>query len=159
MSNDACCEECSGTLCPGDVFCGACGVECDPDRARGFTIRRRIVRGDTIQIDYDLVDSAGAPIDLSDPTVKVWFTVKYWLRDQDVYALAAPTLANGGIVGRDAPTSGHVRVTIAASVTQYIADGTTKLYYDLQVKDAAAHVSTVERGLFLVDPDVSRAVT
>lgn len=159
MSDQPCCEDCSGTLCPGDVFCGACGKECDPDRARGFTLRRRVIRGDTIQIDYDLVDSAGVPIDLSDPDVKVWFTVKYWLRDQDAYALAAPTLANGGIVGRDVPTSGRVRVTVDSSVTQHIAEGTTKLYYDLQVKDAEGRVATVERGLFLVDPDVTRAVT
>jgi hypothetical protein len=157
--SEACCEECSGTLCPGDVFCGACGRECDPDRARGFTIRRRVIRGDTIQIDYDLVDSNGTPIDLSNPLVKIWFTVKYWLRDADVYALAQPTLANGGILPRDVAASGHIRVTIASTVTQYIAEGTTKLYYDLQVLDSTGTVTTLERGLFMVDPDVSRATS
>lgn len=159
MTTEACCEECSGSLCPGDVFCGSCGRECDPDRARGFTIRRRITRGDTVQLDYDLVDGNGAPIDLGAFGVKVWFTVKYWLRDADSAALAQPTLENGGILPRDSDASGRIRVTLESTTTQYILEGTTKLYYDLQVKDADGRISTVERGLFLVDPDVTRATS
>lgn len=157
--NDPCCSSCQNALVPGELACGACGSPCDPDVAAGFALRRQVTRGDTIEIDYDLVDSRGAPIDTSDPGVRIWFTIKYYLRDPDQQALVQATLLNGGIVARDSAQSGRVRVTIAASTTVFIADGIAKLYYDLQVKDSAGRVGTVEKGLFLVSPDVSRATT
>lgn len=157
--SDICCDQCQGELCPGDVFCGTCGQSCDPDKARGFRTKRRIERGDTVEIDYDLVDSQGAPLDLSLTGVKAWFTIKYYLDDKDVKALAQVTFAGGGIAPRDVPTSGRVRVTIAAAVTGYILEGTTRLYYDLQILDGAGRVTTIEKGLFLVDPDVTRATS
>lgn len=153
-----CCDQCSGSLSPGDVFCGTCGLECDPDKARGFRVRRALVRGDTGVFDFDLVDYLGVPQNLTLTGVKVWFTVKYYLGDQDSQAVAQLTLG-AGIATRDVLTSGRIRVTLPASVTQYVKDGTTRLYYDLQILDGTGRITTVEKGLFLVDPDVTRAVS
>lgn len=152
------CDSCSGDLCPGDIFCGSCGAECDPDATRGFVRKRRLERGDTLEIEYDLIDKDGNPLDLGAVGVKVWFTIKYYLSDVDQNAVAQATLANGQISLRDVATSGRILVTVPATATQYVREGTTKLYYDLQVKDAGARISTVEKGLFLVDPDVTRAL-
>lgn len=152
------CDNCSGELCPTDFACAACGTECDADRARGFVIKRALVRGDTKEIEYDLLDKNGAAIDLGAPGVSVWFTLKYYLSDPDATAIVQQTLANGGIVLRDTAGSGHVRVLVPASATQGITEGTTKLYYDVQLLDGNGRITTVERGLFMVDPDVTRAI-
>jgi hypothetical protein len=156
--DNSCCDNCQGQLDPGSITCGGCGAECDPDKARGFRKNRRIERGDTIVVDYDLLDFAGNPVDLSNPAVKVWFTIKNFLSDADQNALAQVTLG-AGITARDSPASGHVRVKVPATVTQFITEGTTRLYYDLQLEDAGGIVRTVEKGLFLVDPDVTRATS
>lgn len=161
-SDDDCrCDNCSGELCPGDVLCGTCGEECDPDRTRGFKIKRKMTRGDTEEIDYDLLDRDGAPLDLSAAGAKAWFTVKRYLSDADQFAVHQATIANGGILPRDGGSlaSGRVRVTVPATATASVAEGTTKLYYDLQVKDALGRISTVEKGLFVIDADVTRATT
>jgi|SRR5579859_1975040 len=155
----ACCATCQGTLVPGDINCGDCGTPCDPDVTRGFALRRPLTRGDTIQIDYDLLDKNGSPLDLTPISVRVWFTIKYYLGDADQNAVAQATLMNGGISFRDVSTSGHITVTIAAANTVNVAEGTTKLYYDLQVLDSTGRVTTVEKGLFIVDPDVTRATS
>ncbi len=157
--SEACCDQCQGDLCPGDVFCGTCGKDCDPDKARGFRRKRRVERGDTVVIDYDLVDpDLGAPLDLTLPGVKVWFTVKYYLDDKDVKALAQLTLG-AGIATRDVLTSGRIRVTLPATVTAQVNEGATRLYYDLQVLDGTGRVTTVEKGLFVVEPDVTRTTS
>ena len=155
----SCCESCSGVLNPGDFFCDACGKACDPDRARGFSMRRVVNRGDTIQLDYDLVDSQGIPLNTSATGVKIWFTVKNYLTDADQNALAQETLNNGGIINRNSPISGQVRVTVPATATQFFFNGTTKAYYDLQVLDSYGNVTTVEKGVFLALPDVTQSTS
>lgn len=157
--SDCRCDDCSGELCPGDVLCGQCGAECDPDKTRGFRIERALIRGDTEEIDYDLLDRDGAPLDLSGVNARAWFTVKAYLSQADSQAVHQATILNGGIVPRDGGNlaTGRVRVTIPSSATLNVPDGVVKLYYDLQVKDAQGRITTVERGLFFVDPDVTRS--
>lgn len=152
------CDDCGAGLCFGAVQCDECGSTCDPDKTRGFTEERKINRGDTWQADYDLVDSDGIPLDLSAPGVKVWFTVAATLpRLATDPVLYQGTLANGEIIAVGLPASGRARVTIPARATAYLPDGVVRLYYDMQVLDASGRVSTVEKGIFVVLPDVTRA--
>ena len=149
------CEKCEADLCPGDVLCGSCGEPCDPDTTRGFRIRRPFDRGDTIEIEYDLVDRDGAPIDATAPGVKVWFTLKDYLTRPDVHALWQ------GMVGSGISqlSIGKIRVSIPPSATSNITEGITRLYYDVQIKDGAARIATVEKGIFEISPDVTRAIS
>jgi hypothetical protein len=133
----------------------------NPDAKRGFTTTRSLIRGDTLVADFDLVDPlTGLPVDLSEDGLSVWFTLaETFPKLATSPVLGQATLANGGITARDVPQSGHVRAMIAASVTaNAIADGTTRLYYDVQVKRGDGRVFTFERGIYLVDPDITRAV-
>ncbi len=157
--SDCSCETCGDSLCPGDVLCSSCGDPCDPDKTRGFKLVREMNRGDTHEIEYNLVDSNGGAFDLSAVGVKVWFTVKDYLSRADSQAIWQGTLENGGIVAVGLPTSGMVRVTIPASATALVPDGIVRLYYDLQIKDASARISTIEKGLFEVSPEVTRATS
>jgi hypothetical protein len=154
--SDCGCNETEGCPTTGD----APGCE-DPDYARGFRTKRSLIRGDTLIVDFDLVDPlTSTPVDTSAVGVEVWFTLAETLpRLATSPVLAQATLTNGGITNRDVPSSGHIRAMVAASITaNAIADSTARLYYDVQVKTADGRVFTFERGIYLVDPDVTRAV-
>ncbi len=149
------CDACGNELCPGDVLCGTCGEACDPDKTLGFKTKREMNRGETKQIDYDLVDGDGAVVDLSAMGVKVWFTVKDYLTRADSQALWQGTLVSGiGIL-----SAGKIRVTMPASVTQYLSDGIEKLYYDLKLLDGFGRATVIEKGLFEIAPSVTRAIS
>lgn len=153
------CDECGAGLCFGAVKCDECGSPCDPDKTRGFTVDRSMIRGDTWQVEFDLVDAEGVPLDLSAPGLKVWFTVAATLPKLATEpVLWQGTLANGGIAPVNA-YGGRARVTMPATATQYLADGIVRLYYDLQILDLQGRVSTVERGIIHVEPDVTRAIS
>lgn len=134
--------------------CG-CSQECDPDRERGFVITRRMDRGDTIVIAWTVIDAQRSPIDFSNPSTKAWFTLKDYVIRADVQALWQGTLG-AGIVQE---VVGTIVVTIPASSTANLPDGVVKLYYDLQVRDSLGRVSTIEKGLFQVDPDVTKSIS
>lgn len=131
---------------------------CDADYKRGFRVSHAMERGDTKELEYDLVDGDRLPIDTSAVGVKVWFTIKRYLSDHDLQALWQGTLTSG-IAAVGLASSGKIRVTVPADKTAGFPEGIEKLYYDLQVKDAAGRIATVEKGLFLVSPDVTRATT
>lgn len=155
------CDECGAGLCFGAVLCDECGVACDPDKTRGFTTERTMTRGDTIEIEYTLTDpDTGAPVDLGAAGVKVWFTVNPTIPKLATDpVLFQGTLVSGAITIVGLGTSGMILVTIPATTTQFLTDGIEKLYYDLQLKDGAGRVRTVEKGLFRVWPDITRAAT
>lgn len=153
------CDGCGAGLCFGAVKCDDCGASCDPDKTRGFTEERKLTRGDTWVADFDLVDADGIPIDLDAPGVKVWFTIAEQLPRLATSSVLWQGTLGSGIVAVSPATSGKARVTIPASATQYLGDGVVRLYYDMQVLDAAARVTTVEKGIFVVLPDVTRAIS
>jgi hypothetical protein len=158
MNGNGCsCDSCGGELCPGDVRCGGCGNACDPDENRGFRIKRPVERGDTVVLDYQLVDPRTClPPDLTVQGAKVWFTVKDYLGRHDLKALFQGVLGTG----IENLGSGRVRVTIPATVTAGIPDGVVRIYYDLQVLTGTdGRVWTQEKGLFEVSPDVTRATS
>lgn len=151
------CDACGTSLCPGDVLCNTCGTRCDVDKTRGFEIKRWANRGDTIELQFDIVDqyNYNTPIDVTTGGCKVWFTLKDQVSKPDSMALWQGTLSAGIVqlyVGR-------VKVDVPATATQYVADGVTKLYYDLQLKDASGRISTLEKGLFELSPDISRSTS
>ncbi len=148
------CETCGDELCPGDVLCGTCGNECDPDKTLGFSVVRKMDRGCTVEIDYDLVDENGAVIDLTLTGTKLWFTVKDYLTRADSQAAWQGILSSG----IEIISSGKIRVTIPAATTQYVEDGIVRLYYDLKLLDALGRTSLIEKGLFEVSPAVTRSI-
>jgi hypothetical protein len=151
------CDACGNELCPGDVLCGTCGEECDPDKTRGFVIKREMSRGETAIIKYVVVDPVtGAPIDLSIAGVKLWFTVKDYLMRADSQAAWQGIIGTGIVV--DIPKAGAITVTMPASVTQYLNDGVEKLYYDLKLLDGAGTARVVEKGLFKIAATTTRAI-
>ncbi len=156
MTSGCSCDDCGNELCPGDVLCGTCGSECDPDKTRGFVIRREMNRGETKQIDYSLVDGDGAPINLALTGVKLWFTVKDYLSRADSQAAWQGTLSDG-IVVIQAP--GKIRVTMPATATQHLSDGIEKLYYDLKLLDGFGRVTVIEKGLFEISPTTTKAIS
>lgn len=142
-----------------DCSCEAGAIDpCDPDYKRGFRVVHPMERGDTKELEYTLLDRDGIPIDVSDPDVKIWFTIKRYLSEADSQALWQGTLASG-VAAIGAPVAGKVRVTVPASATSWFPEGIEKLYYDLQVKEADGRLTTREKGLFRVSPDVTRATT
>lgn len=148
------CESCGSQLCPGDVLCGTCGIECDPDKTRGFVIRREMTRGESKEYDYAVVDEFGASVNLAASGVKVWFTIKDYLSRTDAQANWQGTLTSG--IQITAP--GKIRVTVPASVTQYMSDGITKLYYDLKLLDGTGRATVIEKGLFEIAPGVTKTI-
>jgi hypothetical protein len=155
MSDECECKQCGEDLCPGDVRCSTCGCDCDPDETHGFKIKRRATRGDTITLEFDIVDQDGIPIDASATGFKAWFTMKPYFSLPDNRASWQGTILNGGIT----PVRvGTIRVVIPANATYLIADGIVKLYYDLQIKDLVGRIATIEKGLFLLSPDVTRSI-
>lgn len=131
-----------------------CDAECDPDAELGFVIHHRISRGESIEIEYELVDVNGAPVDLNVSGSKIWFTVKDYLEKADSQALWQGTLGSGIVQ----TTIGRATVLVAAAATQYLPDGVVKVYYSLRFRDFAGRVATLEKGIFDIEPDVTRSI-
>lgn len=150
-----CCNSCGNDPCPGTFGCPPPSTCDDPDAARGFRVRRPWVRGDTITLQFQLTEPfSGQRPNLADVGSKVWFTVKRFVSDQDVSAVFAGVLTQGVTdMG-----GGLVQVDVPATVTAGYFDGKEKLYYDLQAK-WSGRVWTQERGLFILEPDITRATT
>jgi hypothetical protein len=125
------------------------------DAKRGFRKHRPFTRGDTITIDFDLRDPfSGQAPDVG--SSQVWFTIKANLADADLNAVFQGTILSADITPLGGP---RVRVTVPATVTAMAClDGKTRLYYDLQVS-YAGRVWTQEKGIFVIDPDVTRATS
>jgi hypothetical protein len=147
------CDTCGESLCPGDVLCGSCGKECDPDKTRGFTTVREANRGDTLEIEYDIVDQNGARIDVTANGVLLWFTIKDYLTRADSQAAWQGTLGSG----IEQLSVGTILVTVPPAATQNVSDGIVRLYYDLQIRDVLGRVATIEKGIIELSPDVTRS--
>ncbi len=123
--------------------------------------QRSMSRGDSLSFLVPLVNpSTGAPLDLTG--AKIWFTAKNNYVDPDiraVIALDSDTVSGNGAVTILTPaTSGQARIDINPIATRAQPDGVVKLVYDVQVKDAAGFVTTVENGTLTIIPDVTRSI-
>lgn len=121
-------------------------------------VKREMSRGDTLSFDLSLTDPlTGAPLLLTG--AKIWFTAKNNYVDADNLAvIALDTALLGGVTILSA-TGGTMRVVIPPLATRSFPDGPTRVVYDVQIKNAAGAISTVESGEITVFPDVSRAIT
>jgi hypothetical protein len=139
--------------------------------------KRRMRRGDTLffltQVYQDTLTNQLFTVPITNPPqcapskavpfnltgAEVWFTAKNNVPDPDLAAIfELNNLTLGGVV-LVTPTSGLISVTGQPLNTFYFADSTVTLDYDIQVKDSTGRVSTVEIGLYGVDPDITRSIT
>jgi hypothetical protein len=96
----------------------------------------------------------------------LWSTLKRQVPDPDSQAVAqvtstpssTPAGPNGGIV-LNAPAATYATVTYPPQATAPLEDAAVVLDYDVQAKDAAGNVYTVEIGDITVYPDVTRALS
>ena len=116
-----------------------------------------IVRSDTYIFDVvakrpDPDTGSLVPIDLT--TGKAWFTAKRTLNDLDANAVIQLSTTTSGVILLAAPL-GIVRVTIPPLATTSLPNDPVALQYDIQVSDAAGVVTTIQKGLLMVEPDVT----
>lgn len=116
-------------------------------------------RGDTFKLpDIYAKTSTGVTINLTG--AKVWFTVKRAHAQFDTAAVhrADTTDGSGHVTIADA-ASGRITAKMPAIATVGFADGKQGLVYDVQVKDSAGDIFTVDEGTITVTPDVTRATS
>ncbi|GAC1475554.1 MAG: hypothetical protein PVSMB8_00160 [Vulcanimicrobiaceae bacterium] len=88
---------------------------------------------------------------------KIWFTAKHNVVDPDLRAVAALDTVAGGVTIVNA-VGGQVSINMPATATRAEPDGMVALVYDIQGKDGAATIATLEDGTLVVSPDVTRAI-
>lgn len=147
--SDCSCEACGYELEIGDIKCGGCGGECDPDATRGFKIARTVTRGNTLVLDIQAQNPFTKQVPNSG---SMGFQARTTVRQNlgDKYTAFIGTLAGGAIVDMG---GGLYRVTIPSTVTYALEDGVVKLYYDLQFTEGG-QTWTQEKGLIKVMPGV-----
>ncbi len=122
-------------------------------------IFHRTYRGDTIQFPYQVVNRAtGGAIDVAGWTF--WLTAKF----SDVQPDAQAAIAQDNIVGGNGgitlvtPTLGQCLAVVMPYVTKAFPDGPVKMAYDIQSLDLTGVITTIERGEFVVNPDITRSI-
>ena len=87
-----------------------------------------------------------------------WCTGKLNVADPDMLAVFMLTLSPvNGIVLAGTPNY-RLIVTVPPIATRALPDGPVRIHYDVQGKDAAGNIYTVERNEMIVTPDMSRAI-
>lgn len=117
-------------------------------------------RGDTFKIDlpvtqFNPTTQKDEPLNITGSTI--WMTAKRYLAESDsnaVFQLESP----GAIVFTD-PVNGLARATIPHSATVNLPAQCTRLFYDFQLLTPGSEVYTIEKGLLVIDPDVTITVT
>lgn len=116
------------------------------------------VRGDTWLYSATIPNAAGGPYNLVGCTL--WFTIKRNRADADADAAARLYWVHGGAsAGINVATPGLGVATIKLTQAQTGAMTNVGYVYDLQLKDAAGDVWTVDEGTFGVRLDVTQRVT
>jgi hypothetical protein len=145
---DCNCDACGFELEVGDIKCGGCGGECDPDATRGFKIVRTVTRGNTLILEIQAMNPFTKVLPNS---ASVGFQARCTIRQNlgDKYTAFVGTFG-GAVVDAG---GGRYVVTIPSTVTYALEDGVVKLYYDLQfVEDGKTW--TQEKGTIKVLPGV-----
>lgn len=111
--------------------------------------RRRVTRGDRFRVAVeDLTEPDGSVSDVTGHTLR--FTAKDREDDLDAAAVISATqvVADG--------SGGSAELYVPAAATGSFPT-TRALYYDVQLSDPAGNAKTFERGILIVEADVSRA--
>ncbi len=122
-------------------------------------MRLRMKRGDGAKFAMQVTTTDPAtglvtPVDLTNASIALVFTVKRRLTDTDVNALFALTRAGGGIVVTE-PLAGRLEVRLTAANTSSVAPPET-FHWDVQMT-AGGLPTTLDSGLLYVEPDVTLA--
>lgn len=147
-------------------------------------IQRVATRGDTIVLDFQVLEPARVPgvaiipmtaataadqgIEGLIPTnVTGWFfwaTFKYYYPDPDTIAIAQADSTPqskpvGGGVALVTATTGECEVTIPPAATQPFPDSPVTIVYDIRAKttDTPAREFVIESGQYTINPSVTRA--
>lgn len=119
-----------------------------------------ITRGNDRTFRVTAVDYLGAPADLTD--AHLWFTAKFSPADTDEDA-AIRKSSTDGVEVTAPPTGGIASVTINAADTVDLGDAKGRrglvLFWDLKVKDLDDLLTTLAKGLLIVEGDITRATT
>lgn len=110
-----------------------------------------IPRGDNAYLD-GVVAISGVPQPISGWSL--WFTAKYRLADPDAAAVIQKTIASGGIIITNALTGAYTVLFVPADSLGLPASRVT-LYGDVQGKDPAGNIYTLDRLRFSFGPDTT----
>jgi len=122
-------------------------------------------RGDSLIFPVQVVKTTPggsmAPQDLTGWFL--WCTIKRTVSDPDPLAVAQVTTAPssvpaGGSLALLVATAGQAQVSIPPIATRGFPDGRVRLVYDVQGKDGAGNIFTVEVGEIEVEPDVTNSI-
>lgn len=114
-----------------------------------------MTRGDDRTIDVTVTDKDGAAVNLNTVTA-LWFTVKSKVTDVDDSAMIRKTLG-AGITVVSAP-AGTAKIAIdAADTRNWPGKRGQTFFWDLQGKDNSGKIITLDRGVFVLTADVTRA--
>lgn len=113
-------------------------------------------RGDDVVLKHTVTDANGAAQDLTGCTL--WLTGKRNRSDADAVAVFQLDSNGHGIAIQSPASAGIAISTIPKTATEGLTK-TTRVYWDLQLKDAAGNVSTVDSGSFTIDLDVTVKTT
>jgi len=111
-----------------------------------------VFRGTVTQVDeQEVVDLTGG---------KIYFTAKYSASDVDVNALIAIDSA-GAYIDIDDPTTGVYLINLKPGHTTGVTlvSGRASLVYDVQFKDSASDVYTIDTGTLTILQDITQRVT
>lgn len=115
-------------------------------------------RGDTFKTTLYVRDVNGAPQNVTGWVF--WFTVKRFATDPDEKALfQARSDDLSGAVTIDVAVTGQITVRMPASVTRLFPDTPTRVVWDVQAKNVAGEIATIDEGRIKITPDITRAVS
>lgn len=124
-----------------------------------------MTRGDSLIFDVNVVKaSAGGGTSPQDITGWfLWCTLKRTYSDPDQLAVAQVTTAPssvpaGGSLVIVLAVAGQARVSIPPIATRGFPDGPTTIVYDVQGRDPAGNIYTIEPGDIVVSPDVTNSI-
>jgi hypothetical protein len=138
----------------------------DDLESRPRILRRRTFRGDTFVLDTQVLRPPPGSLPGSPPVPTnitgwmVWFTVKRTFEpDQFAVCQLTTTPTGQGGIAFTQPLIGWMEVTMNPIVTRGFPDGNVALPYDIQVRDLSGNLFTVEKGVIVVMPDVTEAIS
>ena len=97
------------------------------------------IKGDTYNLDVQILDANDIAIDLTGCTV--FLTVKRNLQDSDSLALISKT-----VTSHTSPTTGETSFSFSDSDVNFIGD----FYYDIKIKSVSGLISSVFSDLFIL---------
>lgn len=117
-----------------------------------------LTQSDDLVYDVAMSTEAGAPYDLTGSTL--WFTAKRRRSDADAGALVKLYWVSGGSadgISSDDQTTGEVVIRLSPAQTAAFVQAAH--YWDLQLKDAAGVIRTIDSGVVVVLPAVTDRLT